>query len=126
MNPKKRPGVSKREFQSSVYGDHISSHSCGIGTCLDLELVEFYALDRDFGFHRLTGTPENQREQGEEDEETENEGEDVAAAREAFLALFGFEEAFFFDDGALLPGLLALPGPTAGGVVGRDLARSRL
>lgn len=82
--------------------------------------------DGDLGFHRLTGTPENQREEGEEKEETENEGEEVTAAREALPALFGFKKTFFLDDGALLPGLLALRRPTARGVVGGDLARSGL
>lgn len=92
---------------------------------MNLELFKGNALHGDLGFHGLAGTVENQREEGEEEEEAENKSREITASREALLALFILEKAFFFNHGAVLPGLLTLSVVAPGGVIiGLDLLGS--
>ena len=77
----------------------------------------------DLGFHRLTGTPENQREEREKDKEAENKGEKIATTRQTLLALFAFEKTFFFDDITFLPRILRLAMTTV--LAGSWFQRSR-
>lgn len=81
-------------------------------------------LHGDLGFHGLTGTVENQREDGEEEEEAENKSREITASREALFALFVLEKAFFFNHGAVLPGLLTLSVASGGVIIGLDLLGS--
>lgn len=46
MDPKECAGVAISEFHGGIHGDHISGHSRGIGTSLNSDMVEFYALPK--------------------------------------------------------------------------------
>lgn len=83
----------------------------------------------DLGLLILAGPPENEREEGEEDKEADDEGEEVAPARQAPLAVLVIEQPLLLDDGAILPLLVAaaLPAAAAAGAFVRgDLAGSGL
>lgn len=47
MDPKKCARVAECEFHAGVHGNHISSHSRKIRTCLNLELLKLYALQEE-------------------------------------------------------------------------------
>lgn len=65
-------------------------------------------LDENLGLHRPTSTPEDEREEGEEKEEAKNKGKEIVSTREATVAVFSLEKAFFLDDIDVLPWLLGL------------------
>lgn len=63
-----------------------------------------------------TCSPEDQREDGEEEDESDSKGEEVATTRKRLISVFVFKETFFFNGG------IFLEGDSRGVVVWRDLA----
>lgn len=106
MDPKESASVAVGEFHSGIHGDHISGHSRGIGTSLNCDMVKFYALDDNIGFHGPTSTPEDESEEREEKEEAENKSEEIESTRESVVSFLRLEKAFFFNDIDVLPRLM--------------------